>query len=795
LAAEVERLKAELFKNDSEILAKKSEAKAEIGGVGGTLRAGRGPEFAKRSKELSDLQKLRAISNDQLKERETQLKQKRDEVAGQEALLAQLDGQIGVLNGQIDTAQAQIGLQGAASADGASDQPVMDASGGLNALETALASFRREPDAPTFARIQKQCAALLTTFEAIGELKAKSTGMRCDPGLVADQAGALFALNDGVARFKTGCGVSDNLARQKDTDALLEFGNRCVQDSGLAGVDTQRYRTELNRIALSRDDKAHRFVVTWNAFLDGNQLAYLALGIALALDGLVFMSGLFGANAIRSPLTDLEHGKGLSAQQLEGEIDGALGANPYASARMVLQALKPIPRDHGFVAEVDASVLQRESAETIRRVLSAATNIGGAERVSDGSDRYRVHGALLSYLSLVCKRQVSASGLDAQASDIKRAVVPVDTLRQRDLSGENEAIEAKVIKLRPSLEAALLPEIYTHAGWVLEAMRPTARGNEYASEIAFARGPVQGVRQVVLAQALNAGAAFGAILRDAENDELFLARPEFTQCLGEIRRDGYHDLYQQDSGGSLRLASSERTRPLIDIVAGRLMPPTKVEPRAGLAVTPPSASNENGVVHADPPAPLQRDAGIDTRSFLAKLASLLQLDQRHLHVMDEMRVRNWSQAIQDKLSKLVEAHPKAWGQSLDQARRVAEKDFKDARDMLIWGPRGLGLQGQQVDAEIVHAFSESFEIIHKLEEIHSKLRDDIETKQDAIGNDGLTTGEERRLDQERHTRDVLRRFIDGPVPSLTELHAALDNLIEPMVPDHTTARADNQRLN
>ena len=49
---------------------------------------------------------------------------------------------------------------------------------------------------------------------------------------------------------------------------------------------------KLSAIDLSRDDKAHRFVVTWNAFLDGNRLAYLSLILAIGVDGLVFMSGL-----------------------------------------------------------------------------------------------------------------------------------------------------------------------------------------------------------------------------------------------------------------------------------------------------------------------------------------------------------------------------------------------------------------------------------------------------------------------------------------------------------------------
>jgi hypothetical protein len=75
---------------------------------------------------------------------------------------------------------------------------------------------------------------------------------------------------------------------------------------------------------MNRDDKAHRFVVTWNAFLDGNRLAYLSLTLAIGVDLLVFMSGLFGAQALRSPLSDVPSPKAQSAHQLEAIIEAAL---------------------------------------------------------------------------------------------------------------------------------------------------------------------------------------------------------------------------------------------------------------------------------------------------------------------------------------------------------------------------------------------------------------------------------------------------------------------------------------
>jgi len=41
----------------------------------------------------------------------------------------------------------------------------------------------------------------------------------------------------------------------------------------LENPNTDELRTKINLAELNRDDKAHRFVVTWNAFNDGNRLA------------------------------------------------------------------------------------------------------------------------------------------------------------------------------------------------------------------------------------------------------------------------------------------------------------------------------------------------------------------------------------------------------------------------------------------------------------------------------------------------------------------------------------------
>ncbi len=104
---------------------------------------------------------------------------------------------------------------------------------------------------------------------------------------------------------------------------------------------------------MNRDDKAHRFVVTWNAFLDGNRLAYLSLVLAIGVDALVFMAGLFGAAAVKSPLSDVPSPKARSAEQLEAIVKNALGEDRLENAELVLAAMRPLSGQGDNRSEVD----------------------------------------------------------------------------------------------------------------------------------------------------------------------------------------------------------------------------------------------------------------------------------------------------------------------------------------------------------------------------------------------------------------------------------------------------------
>ena len=565
LAAEVDKLKSEIFAKDSETLAKKAEMQAEAGGVGGTLKAGQGPEWSKRRKELDDIAKLRAIIDSQLKERSAQLKERRGRLGAAELELAQIDGEIGKLRGEKDVADRQMAQASAEKPEGsiaAATQKVT--ASGVSSLDEAFAQFRQRPERASFDAIQTQCAALITVFDKVPTLKAAAAdkGIRCDPSVVADPVARVFALNDGVLTFKARCAKPDSLPTT-GTDALLDFANQCVQSSGLDSKDTALFRSNINSVGLNRDDKAHRFVVSWNAFLDGNRLAYLALAIAFALDLLVFMSGLFGANATSSPLVRLPNATKRSASDLESSMFAALRPDIYGSAKLVIDGLHPIvPRD-GFVSEIRTRDFDRETGAAIRRVLSAGAQFGAVEPDAGRDGVFMVRGELTEFLAKACERELRSNPAVREQAERARAVeatrhakfeeqrqAEAEKTREKEADQQKDRteLEKRARALEPVLTAALIPDdlddgesLFHSSQRMLAEMRPTLNNYEFTSELDLT-GMVPAERQFCRG-ILNAAAACRAVEKKdtAHDSEVYLIRPEMTLALTAIRVKAYED--------------------------------------------------------------------------------------------------------------------------------------------------------------------------------------------------------------------------------------------------------------
>jgi hypothetical protein len=503
LATEYAAKKADVDAKVKEADAKRVEAMAEDKGVEGTGKEGRGPIYRQRMGELNLMQGAVKIAEERMKDAQKRLNTVESRVSAIDRELAMLDGDLAKLKGEAETADQRIKLaEDTAKEDGG---PKLDPSRILPAFERAKADFRAGPTSERLGGLQKMCADIGGALSSTPETKALLGGIDCDPKAAADAAGELFVLQSGVHTFEQTCVGGDKLVANTSADALFSFARKCLADSSLPSKDTDTLRTKINFIELSRDDKAHRFVVTWNAFKDGNRLAYLALAIAIAIDSLVFMSGLFGANAVRSPLSDVPSFKSRSASQLEATINAALGPHPYETAWLTLNALRPITNSEGFSALADLSQMERSAADRIRMVLTAGADIGAVESISVNPERYRVRSELREYLSSVCDRHFKT---DVTAKDRAR----LDQL----------------------VNSALAPHPREHADLVLHTLEPIRETEGFTSMVTLS-AITDAYEGRVVRRVMNAGATVKAVAPDLKIDDRYYISPKLYEVLLTIR--------------------------------------------------------------------------------------------------------------------------------------------------------------------------------------------------------------------------------------------------------------------
>ncbi len=336
-------------------------------------------------------------------------------------------------------------------------------------------------------------------------LKERVRSIDCDPKKAADAAAPLFALNAGFKNFDSACSGGDKLAQYSNADALFGFARKCLADSGLPSKDTDTLRTKISFTELTRDDRAHRFVVSWNAFGDGNRLAYLSLAIAIGIDSLIFMTGLFGANAVRSPLADVPSLKARNSQQLEAIIENALLPDRFDNAALALEAMQPItPRD-GFTAEVVVPWDETPSKHRVLKVLNAGATIGAVERDEARPDTFLVRPELFEFLSIVAKKEFESNKKHATLADLERMI-----------------------------SVALLPDISDNADVVLNHMHPIREERGFMAEIRLDEITREDQRRTVR-NALNAGATADRVQRAGKDTAHYYIHGDFYRALARIR--------------------------------------------------------------------------------------------------------------------------------------------------------------------------------------------------------------------------------------------------------------------
>lgn len=506
LAADFGQKQADVTQRQREIDTKRVEAMAEAGGVEGTGKEGKGPIYRQRMEELGKLQAALKIAEERQSDARKRLTAVESRITQIEREQSALDGDLAKLKGEQETAEQRIKLTQEQLPSDAGAR--VDPSRVTPAFESARAEFRQEPTQDRLLKVQQLCTQIYAAMATASPATKKAVaGIDCDPKQAAEAASVVFALNAGSEAFGRTCKGGDKLAPLTSTDALFGFARKCLVDSGLTSKETEQLRTKINFIELNRDDKAHRFVVTLNAFNDGNRLAYLALSIAIAIDSLIFMSGLFGANALRSPLSDVPSPRARSAQQLEATINAALGKAPYDTAHLVLSELRPITNTDGFSSVITLDGLDKVSADRIRLVLTAGADIRAVEAISASPERYRVRSELREYLSSVVDRHLKTDKTVHHKARVEQVAA-----------------------------AALRPHVQEHADIVIGHLHPMKPVDGFTSTVSLAA--LAASNQLpdlydarVVRRVMNAGATVEMVAPDKTEDGRFYVRPDFYEAL------------------------------------------------------------------------------------------------------------------------------------------------------------------------------------------------------------------------------------------------------------------------
>ena len=487
---------------------------AEEKGVEGSGKVGRGKFWREarieEEKALSELE----VAKKRLKGHEDRVNGIDRRSASAKAELAQIDGDLAKLKGEAATAEQLIGV--AESASSGDKGLSFDPSSAVRMLDKARQTFRSEPRPEGLLALQTQCTALQSAGFRVASLKDTAARIDCDPGQASEAAARVFALNVGVERLASTCVGGDKLPQSGGADALFRFARSCVQESGLPATDTEALRNQINSIELNRDDKAHRFVVTWNAFQDGNRLAYLALAIAIAIDSLIFMSGLFAATAMRSPLSDVPSHKGRSASHLEAIIENALLPDKFENAMLALEAIHPMSgadqrrMGAGWTHEVMLPATHSSHRGRVVKVLNAGAVIGAVERDDQRPDHYLVRSELFEFLATVAKKAFEA-----------------------------DKDRAKLAELKKLLVVSLAPDPGHYADVVLSHLHPITPFEDFTQEIRLAEITDYAERYIVQ-QALNAGSSVGYVSRlkgEQQPATTFLTKSAFYRTLAIVSAD------------------------------------------------------------------------------------------------------------------------------------------------------------------------------------------------------------------------------------------------------------------
>ncbi len=267
LAAELAGKKTELDNRAKEVDAKRVEAMAEAKGVEGTLKERQGPGLPPDHGRYGQAQ---GVLQDRRGARERCAeapRYRRSRASPQiERELAGVDGELAKLKGEADTADQRIKAaeysqlrQGWTQGRSRPWRAVIRE--GTGRVPPAAGC------AETLASLHQYCVQLYNAMISTDATKDRVRNIDCDPKQAREAAAVMFGLNAGLKAYETTCAGGDEGADDgRRRSALLAVRPALPAGLGPAEQGARTWRRSCRFIDLNRDDKAHNFVVSLNAF-------------------------------------------------------------------------------------------------------------------------------------------------------------------------------------------------------------------------------------------------------------------------------------------------------------------------------------------------------------------------------------------------------------------------------------------------------------------------------------------------------------------------------------------------
>ena len=389
---------------DEQIAAKTAAAEAELQGLGATAQRGRGPIYRTitADKRRLEIDKRRQVS--ELEILDEQIRRHSEKLTAAERDVEKRT----VANAGASAQLRTVGQtpQATSLTDNEAQRAALLAAS--NKLEQSRIAFEQTFAGGALATLEKDCA---TGVELLGVHTSEtgSTPVSCTASDVRVAIAPVHAMRDGVALVNERCkgeGTGSDGQPAGSIDQLVNHARECVQLAALPAELSATLRRRIDDLQRNRDDLAHRFIVTMNAFSDGNRLAYLALAIALCIDFLVFIAGLLGAATRSSPFTSLPNALGHTVAGADRIMRSALFPNLPRTAQAALSAVRPVSGAQanqgieGWTHQIALDDRKLGGRAELSRIVNAAASIGAAQRVAGNRDLYRLRREVVDFLAL-----------------------------------------------------------------------------------------------------------------------------------------------------------------------------------------------------------------------------------------------------------------------------------------------------------------------------------------------------------------------------------------------------------